>query len=389
MQTTYDILAIIDVLLWTWLAFQLFAGLKKMTILNSEQRLISEQELDPSLPSVSIIVAACNEEDAISTAVESLMEQSYKNYEVIVVNDRSTDNTGNILDSLKSRYSNLKILNIKDLPSGWLGKNHALYSGAMQAHGDWLLFTDGDIIFSSSCLQQAVEYALLKKLDHLTLIPRFTGKNLLSRAFASHLFLLIVAMGRPWRASMPSTPEYVGLGAFNFLKRSTYMDIGTHKAISLRPDDDAKLGKLVKKNGFKQEMAFGKELIQIEWYQNLRQVIKGFEKNTGAISEYRPFLTILSYPFGFIMNIFPFVGLFSGNLFTRLSCLWVVLVIFAMYGVFSKYSANPTWHAFLHPVEGLISIYASCIALFKTLKTGSVTWRGTEYPVETLKRNVV
>ncbi|MDR3585540.1 MAG: hypothetical protein P4L59_09465, partial [Desulfosporosinus sp.] len=82
-------------------------------------------------------------------------------------------------------------------------------------------------------------------------------------------------------------------------------------------------------------------------------------------------------------------GLFSGNLFTRLSCLWVVLVIFAMYGVFSKYSANPTWHAFLHPVEGLICIYASCIALFKTLKTGCVTWRGTEYPVETLKRNVV
>lgn len=294
-----------------------------------------------------------------------------------------------IIDNLKFQYSNLKILHIKDLPSGWLGKNHALYSGAMQAHGDWLLFTDGDIIYSSSCLQQAIEYALIKKLDHLTLIPRFTGKNLLSRAMASHIFLLIVTMGRPWRASMPSTPEYTGLGAFNLLKRSTYMDIGTHQAISLRPDDDAKLGKLVKKNGFKQEMAFGRELIQIEWYQNLRQVIKGFEKNCLSMSEYRPFLAILSYPFGFIINIFPFVGLFSGNPFTRLSCLWVVLVIFAMYGVFSKYSANPTWHAFLHPVEGLISMYVSGIALFKTLKTGSVTWRGTEYPVETLKRNVV
>ena len=112
-------------------------------------------------PKLSVIIPACNEEQSIEQTVKRLLNQDYPQLEVIVVDDRSTDNTGEILEKLKIQYPRLKVLTIHELPPNWLGKNHAVCQGVKEATGEWLLFTDADVMFSSGSLGKAANYTLL------------------------------------------------------------------------------------------------------------------------------------------------------------------------------------------------------------------------------------
>ena len=129
-------------------------------------------------PKVSIVVAACNEADTIKNGIQSLIELDYPKLEIIVVNDRSTDLTGKIVEAIARKDERVKIINILKLPERWLGKNFAMYQGAQKASGDWLLFTDADIIFHSKILKVSLDHALAKELDHLIVAPTFITNSL-------------------------------------------------------------------------------------------------------------------------------------------------------------------------------------------------------------------
>ena len=140
-----------------------FDNLKKKPIFRGSD--CSDNEIIN--PSLSVIIPACNEEESIEQAVIQLINQDYPNFEVIVVNDRSTDNTGVILEKLKVQYSQLKVINITELPSNWLGKNHAISQGVKASSGEWLLFTDADIMFTPNSLKETISYSSKNELDHL------------------------------------------------------------------------------------------------------------------------------------------------------------------------------------------------------------------------------
>src|SRR5882724_5617789 len=128
-------------------------------------------------PRVSIIVPARNEEEHIGGALSQLLALEYCNYEVIAVNDRSTDRTGSIMDEIAARpeaHKQLRIIHVTELPAGWMGKTHAMWSAGELATGDWVLFTDGDVFFKPSALRRAIAYAESEKADHLVLLPRMT-----------------------------------------------------------------------------------------------------------------------------------------------------------------------------------------------------------------------
>jgi glycosyltransferase involved in cell wall biosynthesis len=240
-------------------------------------------------PSLSVIVPARNEENAIKESVETMLAQSYPGeLEVIVIDDRSTDGTGRILDSLQSAYPDrLKFIRVKDLPEGWLGKNHALYLGAKSAQGEWLLFTDADVCFSPNCFEYAMNYASSKGLHHLTLPPEILSRSLLLRAFVAAFTMIFTVAQRPWRARDPRSGKAVGVGSFNLLSRDVYERIGTHRAIAMRPDDDMKLAKLVKKHGFKQDVAYGSGLVSVEWHESLKGAVHGLGKSMFPGMDYR------------------------------------------------------------------------------------------------------
>lgn len=251
------------------IAFQWYSGCRKLVILDTYPPNIPTLQL----PFISVIVAAKNEENGIYKSIQSLLDQQYPSFEVIVVNDRSTDQTLPFLTQLKEKHRNrhkLTIITISSLPNGWLGKNHALYQGTKHASGEWFIFADGDVLFSKHALNKAVHCVTANQLDHLTIIPENIGGTLSYKAFHSYWSILGV-----WNFIQL---KHAGVGAFNMIRSSVYEKIGTHRVLSMAPDDDLKLGKRVVQSGYKQKLGFGKKVIRIQWYENIPQVISGLEK---------------------------------------------------------------------------------------------------------------
>src|SRR5918997_746030 len=282
---TLNLLAALGSLVWLVLGFQWFLGTRNVPLLKElrESRRINRD------PALSTILAARDEERSVGESVGSMLAQDYSGMlEVIAVNDRSTDRTGEILNELAARHQGkLRVLSVESLPEGWLGKTHALYTGTSQATGEWLLFTDADVIFSPECSEKALGYASSNGLDHLTLPPEIVCRGVLLRSFVAAFTLVFEMTQRPWRAGDPGAREHVGVGAFNLISKEAYEKIGTHRAISMRPDDDMRLTRLVKGHGFRQGVAYGVGLISVEWHQTLPEAVRGLSKSMFPGVDYR------------------------------------------------------------------------------------------------------
>src|ERR1022692_1835890 len=227
-------------------------------------------------PRVSIIVPARNEEENIEPTLTQLLDLDYENYEVIVVDDRSTDQTGEIMDRIAASpqaRGRLKVIHVDTLPSGWLGKTHAMWTAAQQASGDWLLFTDADVLFKPQSLRRALAYAEIEQADHLVLFPRMIMKRSGEKMMIAFFQTLFVFGHRPWKVADPNTKDHMGVGAFNLIRRDVYEAVGTYHALRFEVLDDMKLGKVVKNAGYKQRVVFGEDLISIRWAKGAMGVV--------------------------------------------------------------------------------------------------------------------
>src|SRR5208283_2166088 len=219
-------------------------------------------------PRVSIIVPARNEEQDIRTTLEGLLGLEYSNYEVIAVDDRSTDRTGQIMEEVAagpcgadslvrgltapelhagpdracperaervegSVRPTLRVIHVTELPAGWMGKTHAMWTAAQQASGDWLLFTDADVLFKPDSLRRAVAYAEEEKADHVVLFPRMIMENPGERMMIAFFQALFVFGHRPWKVADPGAQDHMGVGAFNMVRRPVYEAVGTYKALRM------------------------------------------------------------------------------------------------------------------------------------------------------------
>ena len=156
------------------------------------------------LPRLSVVVPARNEESELESSLASLLEQDYPNLEVVLVNDRSTDRTGEILDGVASVRQNVRVLHVENLPEGWIGKNHAVHTGATRASGDWLLLTDADIRFRPDTLRRTVTYAEQHGLDHLTLVPRWELPGYWLKGVVAFFYVVLLLYEGYYRANMPA-----------------------------------------------------------------------------------------------------------------------------------------------------------------------------------------
>jgi cellulose synthase/poly-beta-1,6-N-acetylglucosamine synthase-like glycosyltransferase len=255
---------------------------------------ISLPEWDPKpngpKPRVSIIVPARNEELHIEQSLLQLLQLDYPNYEVIAVNDRSIDLTGEIMDrvaTLPEAHRRLRVVHIPELPEKWLGKVHAMWTGARQATGEWLLFTDADVLFKPESLNRAVAYAQLEHADHLVLFPRMVMHSAGERMMVAFFQTLFVFGHRPWKVSDPKTKDHIGVGAFNLVRRGVYEAIGTFEALRFEVLDDMKLGKLVKTGGYAQRNVYGLDLISLRWTKGAMGMVDNLTKNSFAIMSFQ------------------------------------------------------------------------------------------------------
>jgi len=374
-------LALSILVLWLVLTTDWYLGVRNVVRLERVDR------APVVYPSLTVVIPALNEARALESSLRSVLDQDYPDLEILVLNDRSTDETGAILDRMKARYPQLQVVHVRELPAGWLGKNHALHLGARRARGEWLLFTDADVQFEPHALSAALAYAVANDLDHLTAVPHMLAKSPWLKAFVSS-FMLLFSFG-VLRASAPATKVHVGLGAFNLMRRSVYEAVGGHRPIALRPDDDMMLGKLVKTAGYKQAVVLAPDLLRVEWYTGVREAIRGLNKNAFAGLAYSlPIVLLVTLALA-LAHILPFVAVFFTDGLTRTLFLLILLDITFVYALGRQVTKLPVWYALLHPVGTGVLIYAILESTAKALWQGGIRWRGTFYPLEQLRKNKV
>src|SRR5271169_2699190 len=353
-------------------------------------------------PRVSIIVPARNEEGAIEQALNTLLALDYDNYEVIAVNDRSTDRTGEIMERMEKspRPSGawtghphsipaLLVIHHRELPSGWLGKTHAMWTAANLATGDWLLFTDADVLFKPDSLRRALAYAESVPADHLVLFPRMIMKRPGEYMMIAFFQTMFMFGHRPWKVADPSTDDHMGVGAFNLVRRGVYDAVGTYEALRMEVLDDMKLGKVVKNAGFAQRNVFGGDLISLRWAQGAMGVVDNLTKNFFAVLSFQWWRTVIA-AFGLaFLNIMPFVGVWLAHGWERLPYAVALASMFLIYVGMSSRLGVPAYYFLLHPVGAGLCIYTLLRSMCHALWNDGIVWRGTRYPLEELRKGMV
>jgi len=340
-------------------------------------------------PLVSVIIPALNEEREIETALASVLALDYPNLEIIVLDDRSTDATPAILERMAAGHPRLRVIRIKELPAGWLGKNHALHLGAEHAQGEFLLFTDADVRMAPDTVSRAAARMQAEHLDHLCLIFRIVAPgSLLSLLIADSLSVLLV-LCKPWLVSDRSSRHFMGAGGFNMVRRSAYQRFGGHRPIRLCPIDDLLLGRMVKESGGCCECLNGCRFVGAPWYSSVSEMARGLRKNSFALLDYRLDLLAAATALLICCNILPLWGLFLTQGTDRLLCGGIVAASFLTL-LLSVRSFGMSLSCLLwFPVTPYLKLHIAWRAVLLTLIKGGIDWRGTFYSLDELKANHV
>src|SRR5438477_4485808 len=351
-------------LAWIWRLVDAAIGVPKIAD-------ISRPEWDgqpPGHPRVSIIVPACNEAADIEATLTRLLDLEYDNYEVIAVDDRSTDHTGEIMKRVAAGapVGRLKVIRIAELPNGWMGKPHAMWRAGTLASGDWLLFTDADVLFKPDALRRALVYAEAEAADHVVLFPRMIMKSPGERMMIAFFQTLFVFGHRPWKVADPDTRDHMGVGAFNMVRRRVYEAVGTYQALRFEVLDDMKLGKVVKNAGYRQRNVFGGDLISIRWAKGAMGVVRNLTKNFFAIMSFQWWRTVASSITLIFLNLGPFLGVWLAHGWARLPYAVALVSMFAIYAGMSLHSAVQPYYFFLHPISTLLFAYTLLRSMFLT-----------------------
>ena len=296
-------------------------------------------------PPVTVVIAARDEARHLEHALASVLAQRYPRLQVVVVDDRSSDATPRILERMALAHPAPARGARGAPPAGWLGKNHALQRGTAAAAGEWILFTDADVVLEERAVARAVGYALREGY------PAWPWRRTWTCPRASWS-----CSRAPSRSSSPSSRSrgrratrgaqaHVGVGAFNLVRAAAYRALGGRAAIAMRPDDDLKLGKLLKDAGYRQDLLFGRRDVRVEWYASVGEVVRGLEKNTFAGLDYSLAKVLGATGALLLVDVWPFAAPFVTHGAARL--LWALSAAVAM-GLFAastRGSGARPWYA--------------------------------------------
>jgi GT2 family glycosyltransferase len=344
---------------------------------------------DARVPRVSILFSALDEAEKLPAALATFLALDYPDYEVVAVDDRSEDATGSILDAAARANSRLKVVHVTSLPAGWLGKPHGLQQAFEHSNGEWLVLTDADVRFEPDVLRTTIALAEQKHWDHLTLLchaEMFTPGEKIAMTFFAMSFMLGL---RPWRASDPKSRSYIGVGAFQLLRRSAYEKMGTHRRLAMEVVDDVKVGKLVKEAGLRSGVAKAGRAVTVHWHAGLGNIIRGTTKNFYATTGFRLWFAVGQVAGNLLMFVLPWVALPFVHGWARIFAVAaIVLPVMAQAGAALEFGESPLY-AVTQPLGALIVCWMIVRSTFVTLRQGGIRWRGTFYAIEELKRGVV
>lgn len=350
-------------------------------------RRLPAASLHHSRSRVSLVIAARDEAEHIAQSIQTLAGLDYPDFEIIVVNDRSQDGTGQILDELARTEPRLKVVHNQTLPKGWLGKCWALHQGTRQATGEWLLFSDGDVLFESQTLARAVSLSEQEGYEHLCLAPRILCTSAIQEAVTQSLALLFFLFQNPRHVLAKDRPKsYMGIGAFNLIKRSCYESFGGHEPLRLEVVDDVFLGMLVKRAGGRTAFFLGPDAARIHWYSGLFAYIRGLEKNAYAGLRFSPLLLAIALIGQIIIFFVPLILAVTTESWTSLFSFFSVLLAHALFMTTCIRQGSSGWHAFLLLPAILLQFYTFTRSAFVITRQKGVVWRDTFYDLKDLKK---
>ncbi|MGB2501645.1 MAG: glycosyltransferase [Mariniblastus sp.] len=337
------------------------------------------------LPPLSVLIPACNEAASIESTAMGLLEQNYPNLQLIFINDRSTDGTGEIIDRLAAQNERITAIHIDTLPDGWLGKVHALHVATEQATGEWLLYTDADVSFEPNALVELVEFAQSHEIDHLAGLPRMKPAGALIEIAIAAFYTSSMFFVSAKRVANVEDPLAVGIGALNLVRASVFKQTEGFEWLKMETIDDVGLGLMMKRTGGRPLVARAGKQISLHWYQDIKEMTGGLEKNSPGLTKYSVLraiglLAILPVTvFGFCCTFFlPPMSIVA---------IWAVTIGFPLIfaATFSRQSSLSKISFILFPVGLTVLWFIFARALFLLWSRGGVQWRGTQYGIEQLK----
>jgi chlorobactene glucosyltransferase len=368
---------------WLSILYFFILGISIITLLLNLKWLKRLDQFPPAdrWPKVSVLVPARNEEKNIRACVQSLLFQDYPDYEVIVLDDESTDNTGNILAQMCEQFLHLKVLKGKHLPAGWMGKNWACHQLAEASKGELILFTDADTIHHPRTLREAVSSLTAQNADLLTAIPyekldSWGEKILLPYFFFTCLAFLPIDIAH----RLKNPVLCFSIGQFMFFKRSSYLRIGGHKLIKGIIMEDLTLGRSIKKAGLRWRMVDGGLRIQCRMYHSFSETWKGLSRflYLGYDNGILQLLAVWVWTsLAFLGPISVLVLRATGDIHD-LSFVSIGIALFldlALWAVAYWRLRFPIFLSFFFPITFLLNLAATLYSVFLTV-TGRTTWKG-------------
>lgn len=340
-----------------------------------------------SWPKVSVIIPACNEEDSIEASLRSRLEEDYPDLEIIFVDDRSTDRTGEIADRLASIEPRIKVIHVADLPEGWVGKVHAMYAGTGAAAGDWLLFSDADVQVGKGTLKRTIGFAERHAIDHLPVFPEFLPSGFLLDVVISTLSRLLCMGGRVWAVGDPESNAAVGVGSFNLVRSSALEASPGLEWLKLEVVDDASMGQMLKASGASQLLANGHGYVAVKFYTSIRDALVGSER--GMFTAIGGFSLARCVAMGALFTALELAPLLFAldrhDAFLKRLGLAALSTQVGVSIAFNRWFGRPAYHAAFAPLASTSVAVLIIRAGILGKARGGINWRGTFYPTSLLK----
>jgi glycosyltransferase involved in cell wall biosynthesis len=343
-------------------------------------------------PKVSIILPARNEEEYIEKCLDSLINQDYDNYEIIVIDDSSEDSTGKIISEYAKNHPKVIPVSARPKPEGWMGKNWACMEGYKKATGELLLFTDADTKHAKNVITLAVTHLNSFSLDALSAIPKMLTFDFWTNITLPMISTFLHTRFSALNVNNPKKKTGYFFGSFFILKKKTYQEIGMHEGVKHEIIEDGALGKKVKELGYKMKMVRGEHLIEAVWARDkgtlwnaLKRLMVPLYLQSGkiAIGIFFAIVFLLFVPF----PIFAIsASLPVETLSTKLLCVTSAIASILIYiGAVIEVKIGlklKLRYALFAPLGSLVVVLGFLSGLLQAKRTSSVTWRGRSYSMK-------
>jgi glycosyltransferase involved in cell wall biosynthesis len=384
-----------------WLYFLIytiisFKRLPKIESMNQQHAVRDE------FPKVSVILPARNEEKYIAKCLDSLLKQSYPNFEIVAINDSSSDRTGEIIQRYHIINSKVVAINAEPKPEeeGWIGKNWACYQGYLSSTGEIFLFTDADTVHSTSTMSLAVTYLIKQSLDALTAIPKILSEeNIWIKITLPLLWTLSYAKYSALRANNPKSKIGYFFGSFFIITRKTYEAVGTHKAVKSEIVEDGALGRKVKEDKFKLRVVRGEKYVEAIWARDFNTLWDGLRRLIIPLYQRERTTALLMTISSFLLLLLPFIlllfllfsttttlfidGYYSVKDFLLLVDIITIALLFSTSAIQSKYTLfQNILYTLGSPLAGVIISFVFIASRIDATKKNAVNWKGRRYIIK-------